>query len=67
MIYYVLLVGAAAVALQLSWQLNGNWMKCHGTMKLKINARMTLLALVSQGNGEFQVDEQWHISGQSWP
>ena len=65
MIYYVLLVGAAAVAM--SRQLNENWMKCHGTMKLKINARMTLLALVSQGNGEFQVDEQWHISGQPWP
>ena len=31
MTYYVLLVGAAAVAM--SWQLNGNWMKCHGTMK----------------------------------
>ena len=31
MTYYVLLVGAAAVAM--SWQLNGNWMKCHGIMK----------------------------------
>ena len=57
MIYYVLLVGAAAVALQLSWQLNGNWMKCHGTMKRKINARITFPALLSQENGEFQVDE----------
>ena len=65
MIYYVLLVGAAAVAM--SRQLNENRMKYHGTTKLKINARMTLLALVSQGNGEFQVDEHWHISGQSWP
>ena len=65
MIYYVLLVGAAAVAM--SRQLNENRMKCHGTMKLKINARMTLLAFVSQGKGEFQVDEQWHISGQPWP
>ena len=31
MIYYVLLVEAAAVAMSL--QLNGNWMNCHGTMK----------------------------------
>ena len=30
-IYYVLLVGAAAVAM--SWQLYGNWRTCHGTMK----------------------------------
>ena len=52
MIYYVLLVGAAAVAM--SRQLNENRMKRHGTMKLKINATMTFLALVSQGNGEFQ-------------
>ena len=56
MIYYVLLVGAAAVAMLL--QLNGNWMKCHGTMK-------TFLALLSQENGELKVDEQWNISGQS--
>ena len=30
-ICYVLLVGATAVAM--SWQLNGNWMKCHGIIK----------------------------------
>ena len=47
-IYYVLLVGAAAVAM--SWQLYGNWMTCHRTMKWKIKARMTFLTLLSQEN-----------------
>ena len=55
--------GCSCHVLTVKWKLDEmSW-----NNEMKINARMTFPALLCQENGEFQVDEQWNISGQSWP
>ena len=55
--------GCSCHVLTVKWKLDEmSW-----NNEMKINARMTFPALLCQENGEFQVDEPWNISGQSWP